>query len=36
MFLIQEGRRSNCYARFKEIARLTRGVYCHFDAQPGN
>jgi hypothetical protein len=32
MFLFQEGRDSKAEVAFKEIARLTRGAYCHFDA----
>jgi len=32
MFLFQEGRESKAETAFKEIARLTRGAYCHFDA----
>jgi hypothetical protein len=32
MFLFQEGREPKAERAFKEIARLTRGAYCHFDA----
>ena len=32
MFLFQEGRDQKAEQTFKEIARLTRGAYCHFDA----
>ena len=32
MFLFQEGRDQKAERAFKEIARLTRGAYCHFDA----
>ena len=32
MFLFQEGREPKAERTFKEIARLTRGAYCHFDA----
>ena len=32
MFLFQEGRDPKAELAFKEIARLTRGAYCHFDA----
>jgi hypothetical protein len=32
MFLFQEGREPNAERGFKEIARLTRGAYCRFDA----
>jgi hypothetical protein len=32
MFLFQEGREPRAELAFKEIARLTRGAYCHFDA----
>ena len=32
MFLFQEGREPKAQRTFKEIARLTRGAYCHFDA----
>jgi hypothetical protein len=32
MFLFQEGREPKAERAFKEIARLTRGVYSHFDA----
>jgi hypothetical protein len=32
MFLFQEGREPKAERTFKEIARLTRGGYCHFDA----
>jgi hypothetical protein len=32
MFLFQEGRDAKAEQAFKEIARLTRGAYCHFDA----
>lgn len=32
MFLFQEGRQQKAELAFKEIARLTRGAYCHFDA----
>jgi len=32
MFLFQEGREPRAERAFKEIARLTRGAYCHFDA----
>jgi len=32
MFLFQEGREAKAERAFKEIARLTRGAYCHFDA----
>ena len=32
MFLFQEGREPKAELAFKEIARLTRGAYCHFDA----
>src|SRR6516165_12466079 len=32
MFLFQEGRDPKAEQAFKEIARLTRGAYCHFDA----
>ena len=32
MFLFQEGREPRARRAFKEIARLTRGAYCHFDA----
>jgi hypothetical protein len=32
MFLFQEGRDQKAERTFKEIARLTRGAYCHFDA----
>jgi hypothetical protein len=31
MFLFQEGREPRAKRAFKEIARLTRGAYCHFD-----
>jgi len=32
VFLFQEGRDANAERAFKEIARLTRGAYCRFDA----
>ena len=32
MFLFQEGREPRAERTFKEIARLTRGAYCYFDA----
>jgi hypothetical protein len=32
MFLFQEGREPKAELAFKEIARLTRGAYCRFDA----
>jgi hypothetical protein len=32
MFLFQEGRNQKAERGFKEIARLTRGAYCRFDA----
>jgi hypothetical protein len=32
MFLFQEGREPKAALTFKEIARLTHGAYCHFDA----
>lgn len=32
MFLFQEGREPRAELAFKEIARLTRGAYCQFDA----
>lgn len=32
MFLFQEGREAKAERAFKEIARLTRGAYCSFDA----
>ena len=32
IFLFQEGRDSKAEIAFKEIARLTQGAYCHFDA----
>jgi hypothetical protein len=32
VFLFQEGREPKAERAFKEIARLTRGAYCHFDA----
>jgi hypothetical protein len=32
MFLFQEGRDQKAERAFKEIARLTRGAYCRFDA----
>ena len=32
MFLFQEGREPKAERTFREIARLTRGAYCHFDA----
>jgi len=32
MFLFQERREPRAELAFKEIARLTRGAYCHFDA----
>src|SRR5215831_1876143 len=32
MFLFQEGREPKAERTFKEIARLTRGAYCQFDA----
>ena len=32
MFLFQEGRDPKAELAFKEVARLTRGAYCHFDA----
>ena len=32
MFLFQEGRDTKAEIAFKEIARLTQGAYCHFDA----
>jgi hypothetical protein len=32
MLLFQEGREPKAERAFKEIARLTRGAYCHFDA----
>ncbi len=32
MFLFHEGRDQKAERAFKEIARLTRGAYCHFDA----
>jgi len=32
VFLFQEGRDPNAERAFKEIARLTRGAYCRFDA----
>jgi hypothetical protein len=32
MFMFQEGRDPKAEIAFKEIARLTRGAYCHFDA----
>jgi hypothetical protein len=32
MFLFQEGRDPKAEIAFKEIAPLTRGAYCHFDA----
>jgi hypothetical protein len=32
MFLFQEGRDAAAERAFREIARLTRGAYCHFDA----
>jgi hypothetical protein len=32
VFLFQEGREPAAERAFREIARLTRGAYCHFDA----
>ncbi len=32
LFLFQEGREPKAERAFKEIARLTRGAYCHFDS----
>jgi hypothetical protein len=32
MFLFQEGHEPKAERAFKEIARLTRGAYCHFDS----
>jgi hypothetical protein len=32
MFLFKEGREPKAGLAFKEIARLTRGAHCHFDA----
>ena len=32
MFVFQEGRDTKAETAFKEIARLTQGAYCHFDA----
>jgi hypothetical protein len=32
IFMFQEGRDTKAEIAFKEIARLTRGAYCHFDA----
>jgi len=32
MFFFQEGHEPKAERSFKEIARLTRGAYCHFDA----
>lgn len=32
MFVFQEGRDTKAEIAFKEIARLTHGAYCHFDA----
>src|SRR3990172_8938470 len=32
VFLFQEGREAKAARAFKEIARLTSGAYCHFDA----
>ena len=32
MFVFQEGRDTKAEIAFKEIARLTQGAYCHFDA----
>ena len=32
VFLFQEGREAKAASAFREIARLTRGAYCHFDA----
>ena len=32
MFMFQEGRNPKAEIAFKEIARLTQGAYCHFDA----
>ena len=32
MFMFQEGRDAKAEIAFKEIARLTQGAYCHFDA----
>ena len=32
MFLFQEGNEPNAERAFREIARLTHGAYCHFDA----
>ena len=32
VFLFQEGRDAKAERGFREIARLTRGAYCHFDA----
>jgi hypothetical protein len=32
VFIFQEGREARAERAFKEIARLTRGAYCHFDA----
>src|SRR5689334_3818790 len=32
MFMFQEGRDPKAELAFREIARLTRGAYCHFDA----
>lgn len=32
VFLFQEGRNARAEGAFKEIVRLTRGAYCHFDA----
>jgi hypothetical protein len=32
VFLFQEGHEPNAARAFKEIARLTRGAYCRFDA----
>ncbi|MGB6910601.1 MAG: VWA domain-containing protein [Methyloceanibacter sp.] len=32
VFLFQEGREPNAERGFREIARLTHGAYCHFDA----
>jgi hypothetical protein len=32
VFLFQEGRDSKAETAFREIARLTKGAYCRFDA----
>ena len=32
MFLFQEGRHSDTENAFKQMARLSKGAYCHFDA----